>query len=46
MVNIDIDKILFKFDDEEYNKVLSYLGTEPILFWKRKLKYGMELINE
>jgi len=46
VVNIDIDKLLFKFDDDEYNKVLSYLGTEPILFWKRKLKYGMELINE
>jgi hypothetical protein len=46
VVNIDIDKLLFKFDDDEYNKVLGYLGTEPILFWKRKLKYGMELINE
>ena len=46
VVNIDIDKLLFEYSDTEYTKVLKHLDAEPILFWKQKLKYAKESIDE
>jgi|13_taG_2_1085334.scaffolds.fasta_scaffold00084_53 hypothetical protein len=46
VVEVDVDKLLFKYDQDEYEKVLKHLGTDPISNWKKKLIYAKETINE
>jgi|TARA_R110000851_G_scaffold8032_6_gene30931 hypothetical protein len=46
VVEVDVDKLLFKYDQSEYEKVLKHLGTEPLHNWKKKLTYAKETINE
>ena len=46
VVEVDVDKLLFKYDQQEYEKVIKHLGTEPLHKWKKKLMYAKETINE
>lgn len=44
--SVDICKLLFEYDDNEYNKVLQYLNVEPLPFWKTLVYRSMEIIGE
>jgi hypothetical protein len=46
VVEVDVDKLLFKYDQQEYENVIKHLGTEPLHKWKKKLMYAKETINE
>jgi hypothetical protein len=46
VLDVDVDKLFFKYDEEEYQKVLTVLGTVPIANWKKKLDYAKEIIGE
>ena len=44
--DVDVDRLLFKYDLTQYENVLKYLNTEPIDNWNHKLRYAKELIGE
>ena len=44
--DVDVDRLLFKYDLIQYENVLKYLNTGPIDNWNYKLKYAKELIGE
>ena len=44
--NVDVHKLFFENDEDEYRNVLKYLDTDPLPRWTHKLRYAKELINE
>jgi len=41
---IDIGKLLFDYDEEEYEKLVIILGSDKINNWKELIKSNIELV--